>query len=126
MVPSWLSSSTHTFYKHRRDSSVNLVQHTVSHLSHHVTLSLHGLEAATVNSFLDSVTSLLFTEGRRGCKREGGRDKMKERDIERDTERNSERERMREREGWNETEEGEREREVGEGDRERERYRDRQ
>ena len=35
---------------------------------------------------------------------------MKERDIERDTERNSERERMREREGWNETEEGERER----------------
>ena len=48
---------------------------------------------------------------------------MKERDIERDTERNSERERMREREGWNETEEGEREREVGEGDRERERYR---
>ena len=37
---------------------------------------------------------------------------MKERDIERDTERNSEREKMREREGWNETEEGERE--VGE------------
>ena len=35
---------------------------------------------------------------------------MKERDIEKDTERNSERERMREREGWNETEEGERER----------------
>ena len=62
MVPWWLSSSTHTLYKHRRDSSVNLVQHTVSHLSHHVTLSLHGLEAATVNSFLDSVTSLLFTE----------------------------------------------------------------
>ena len=93
-------------------------------LVYHVTLSLHGLEAATVNSFLDSVTSLLFTEGRRGCKGEGGRDKMKERDIERDTERNSERERMREREGWNETEEGERE--VGEGDRERERYRDRQ
>ena len=33
MVPWWLSSSTHTFYKHRRDSSVNLVQLTVSHLS---------------------------------------------------------------------------------------------
>jgi hypothetical protein len=37
---------------------------------------------------------------------------------------------MREKEGWNETEEGERERdgerEVGEGYRERERYRDRQ
>jgi hypothetical protein len=33
---------------------------------------------------------------------------MKDRDIERDTERNSDRERMRVREGWNETEEGER------------------
>ena len=59
-------------------------------MSHHVTLSLHWLEAATVNSFPDSVTSLLFTEGRWGCKREGGRDTMKERDIERDTERNRE------------------------------------
>ena len=26
-----LSSSTHTFYKHRRDSSFNLLHHTVSH-----------------------------------------------------------------------------------------------
>ena len=54
-----LSSSSHTFYKHRRDSSGNLVHHIVSH---YVTLSLHCLEAATVNSFPDSVTSLLFTE----------------------------------------------------------------
>ena len=41
---------------------------------HHVTLSLHWLEAATVNSFLDSVTSLLFTEGRNVCERKGGRE----------------------------------------------------
>ena len=36
-------------------------------LVYHVTLSLHC-------TALDSVTSLLFTEGRRGCKREGGRE----------------------------------------------------
>ena len=52
-------------------------------MSHHVTLSLHWLEAATVNS----VTSLLFTEVRNGCEREGGRDTMREMDIERDRER---------------------------------------
>ena len=62
-------------------------------MSHHVTLSLHWLEAATVNSFPDSVTSLLFTEGRRGCEREGGRDTVMERNIE------TERDREREREG---------------------------
>ena len=53
-------------------------------------MSLHWLETATVNSCPDSVTSLLFTEGRRGCEREGGRDTMMERDIERDTERERE------------------------------------
>ena len=62
-------------------------------MSHHVTLSLHWLEAATVNSFPDSVTSLLFTEGRRSCERKGGRNTMMERDIERDTEMDRERER---------------------------------
>ena len=70
--------------------------HTMSHC--HCT----WLEAATVNSFLDSVTSLLFTEGRNVCEREGregGRDTMRERDIERDTEKNRVRERMRKREG---------------------------
>ena len=66
-------------------------------MSHHVTLSLHWLEAATVNSFPDSVTSLFFTEVRNGCEREGGRDTMREMDIERDTERD--RERMRKRMG---------------------------
>ena len=40
-----------------------------------------------MTSFPDSVTSLLFTEVRNGCKREGGRDIERERDIERDTER---------------------------------------
>ena len=65
-------------------------------MSHHVTLSLHWLEAATVNSFPDSVTSLLFTEVRNSCEREG-RDTMREMDTERDTERD--RERMRKRMG---------------------------
>ena len=65
-------------------------------MSHHVTLSLHWLEAATVTSFPDSVTSLLFTEVRNDVRgREGGRDI--ERDIERDTERD--REMMRKRMG---------------------------
>jgi hypothetical protein len=54
-------------------------------------LSLHWLEAATVNSFPDSVTSLLFTEVRNGCER----DTMREMDIERDTEMDKERMRKR-------------------------------
>ena len=65
-------------------------------MSHHVTLSLHWLEAATVNSLLDSVTSLLFTEGRNGCERKGGREGHNEG---KDTEKNRVRERMRKREG---------------------------
>ena len=63
-------------------------------MSHHVTLSLHWLEAATVNSFLDSVTSLLSLRAETVVRgREGGRDTMRERD----TEKNRVRERMRKR-----------------------------
>ena len=96
-----LSSSTHTFYKHRQDSSFNLVHHTVSHCVTpcHTVTALAGSSPQltaffTVLHHFYSLRAETFVRGR-----EGGRDTMRERDIERDTEKNRVRERMRKKEG---------------------------
>ena len=117
-VPWGLSSSTHTFYKHRWDSSANLVLHIVSHCHCTGWMQPQLTASLTVWHHFYSLRAEGVVRGR-----EGHNEGKEHRNGHWKEQGKGEDEGERGMEGWNETEEGERVRERGRGWRRRQRER---